>query len=145
MFLDEIQCHIPYTLYNEYKTELIVGAVIIVKQPAVLTLNFGQTHYLVLTKNNLIQIYYYSEKNHVKCIKLQNFFIDTIDSKKTDNKFHFKMPKNVTVVEEKKIDNEEKFVSQCSQIVISSQNPVHEKILQTVFDGVDADSFFDDF
>lgn len=33
----------------------------------------------------------------------------------------------------------------CSQIVIKSQNAAHNKILQKVFEGVDADSFFSDF
>lgn len=182
-------------MYKKHKNELVVGAVIILKQPAVLTLNFGESHYLILTANNLLQIYYPTKhKNDVSTIKLQNFTHDellllisqvkTANINKTTKENEIKNPQktvvnNLQINENRSQTNESSktkiMVDSCckgkfdfksvrknelnrkqssldnvsgaslSQIVIKSQNPAHEKILQTVFDGVDVDSFFGDF
>lgn len=183
----------PCKLYKKHVNELLVGAVVVLQQPAVLTLNFGESHYLILTANNLVQIYYPAKhKNAVNSVELQNlpanellklisvvekhetnketkdFCVNTIKKKETVAENRLKttqQPQTVAVINKTKIEQQittekkKKFdfkvvkeqnsgdetLSQCSQIIIKSQNPAHEKILNKVFDGVDADSFFEDF
>lgn len=134
--LGEMQCHIPCKLYKDYTKQLTVGSVIVLKQPAVLTLNFGQSHYLIITSSNLVQIYFKQQRNDVETINLvqiQDLFEKT---RMESEQFDFKNCRAAV--------NEEIQV-QSSQIVIKSENPAHDSILQNVFEGVDADSFFDDF
>lgn len=190
LVLGEIQGHMPCKLYKKHANELLVGAVIVLQQPAVLTLNFGESHYLILTANNLVQIYYPAKHtNTVNSVELENlaanellelislvekhennkdFSVNTIKKEQTVSENHLKttqQPQTVAVINATKIEQQittekkKKFdfkvvneqnsgdetLSQCSQIIIKSQNPAHDKILNKVFDGVDADSFFEDF
>lgn len=129
LLLGEIQAHIPCKLYKEHANELIVGAVVVLKQPAVLTLNFGQSHYLILIESNLMQIYYPNKSsNDVNLIELQDF-----NGKELLLLY--------SIVETRKVQTDGE---QCSQIQIKSQNPTEEIIIKSIFDGIDANSFFDD-
>ncbi|KAF5291773.1 hypothetical protein FQA39_LY14261 [Lamprigera yunnana] len=119
---DQIHGTVVGTLFHDYNSFLTVGSVIVLRQVGVLTTR-DSNYYLMITSNNLIKIY--NGKNDI-----------TVRSY---------TPKDFTQTVQEQYATCEKTVEKtlAAEKVLLSQED--EKILYTIFDGVDVDSLFGDF
>ncbi|RZC40931.1 DUF4539 and/or tRNA anti-codon domain containing protein [Asbolus verrucosus] len=156
----EIQGTIIHNLYEEYSSSLQVGSVIVLKHFGVLTTH--NNHYLTITLKNLVTIYTKSkdgdEESEVRVIKVQQIGDVDCDAvpkekpqkKTTGNIFEddLALPDNFDdyFLEDKqrKFNFKKKIVISSSQVSVSTSEEDSE-IWQNALEGVDADSFFEDF
>jgi hypothetical protein len=118
----EIQGTIIHNLYEEYSSSLVVGSVVVLKQFSVLTAGANNNHYLTITSNNLVTIYW-KDADEVKVIKVQQVSCEELMGAVAPLR-----PQNHKTVNS-----------------IVGGGGEDRDIWKEALEGLDADSFFEDF
>ncbi|KAK5637928.1 hypothetical protein RI129_012223 [Pyrocoelia pectoralis] len=133
----QINGTIVNNLYENYQKHLVTGTVITLQQVGVLMTHAGN-YYLTITSNNLVSIY-----NGHSVIRLKNYTVEDFS-------------KNITTVKALHSNNVNRSVNTFQENHIKPPPPQQlypnhtmlteedAEILNSVFEGVDVDSFFDD-
>lgn len=133
----QINGTIVNNLYENYHKHLVTGAVITLQQVGVLMTRAGN-YYLTITSNNLVSIY-----NGHGVIRVKNYTVDdfwknitTVKALHSNN-----LRQSVNVLRDDHIKPPEPQQPYLNHSVLKEEDA---EILNSVFEGVDVDSFFDD-